>query len=72
MWEQKFLTEGAMVPATLGSLGLGGRAPAHLSVDGLDLLQGGQHEDCRLAHSRLGLAQDIHAQDGLGNTLMLD
>lgn len=49
-----------------------GRAPTHLSADWLNLLQGGQHEDRRLAHPRLGLAQDVHAQDGLRNTLVLD
>lgn len=48
--------------------------PAHtyLAIDGLDLLQGGQHKHSCLAHPRLGLAQDIHTQNGLGNTLMLD
>lgn len=61
-----------MVPAASGNPDLGGRAPTHLSIDGLNLLQGGQHEDCCLAHPRLGLAQDVHAQDGLGNTLVLD
>lgn len=44
----------------------------HLSVNRLNLLQSSQHKDGRLAHPRLGLAQDVHAQDGLGNTLMLD
>ena len=58
--------------ATSGRLGLGGRAPTHLSIDGLDLLQSGQYEDRCLAHSRLGLAQDVHAQDGLGDTLVLN
>lgn len=43
-----------MVPTC--SLGLGGRVPTHLSIDGLNLLQGGQHKDRCLAHSRLGLA----------------
>lgn len=48
-----------------------GRGDTHLAVDWLNLLQGGQHEDRRLAHPGLGLAQDVHAQDGLGDALML-
>lgn len=44
----------------------------HLSIDRLDLLQGGQHKHRCLAHPRLGLAQDVHAQDGLGNALVLN
>lgn len=48
------------------------RAHIYLAIDGLDLLQGGQHKHSCLAHPRFGLAQDIHTQNGLGNTLMLD
>ena len=36
-----------------------------LTVHGLDLLQGGQHEHSGLAHTRLGLAQHVHAQHSL-------
>lgn len=54
------------------NLGPTGRGPTHLSINWLNLLQGGQYEDRSLAHPRLGLAQDVHAQDGLGNTLVLD
>ena len=43
----------------------------NLSVLRLDLLQGGQHEDGRLAHPGLGLAQDVHAEHGLRDALML-
>merc|ERR1719237_716083 len=42
-----------------------------LSVLRLDLLQGGQHEDGRLAHPGLGLAQDVHAEHGLRDALVL-
>ena len=42
-----------------------------LSVLRLDLLQGGQHEDGGLAHPGLGLAQDVHAEHGLRDALML-
>lgn len=43
----------------------------YLSVYGLDLLQRGQNKDCRLPHTRFSLAEDVHAQDGLGDTLVL-
>ena len=43
-----------------------------LAVDHLDLLERGQHEDGSLAHAGLGLAQDVHAQDSLGDALVLD
>lgn len=44
----------------------------HLAVDGFDLLKRGEDEDGRLSHSRLGLAEDIHAEDRLGDTLLLN
>ena len=44
----------------------------HLAVDRLQLLQRGQHEDGSLAHSRLCLAQDVHAEDSLRDALVLD
>lgn len=43
-----------------------------LSINGFNLLQGGQHKHSRLAHTRLGLTQDVHAQDSLWDALMLD
>jgi len=43
-----------------------------LAGDGLDLLERSEDEDGSLTHTRLGLAQNIHAQDGLGDTLLLD
>lgn len=43
----------------------------NLSVNGFDLLQGGQHKHSRLAHTRFGLAQDVHAQDSLWDAFML-
>ena len=42
-----------------------------LPVLRLDLLQRGQHEDRRLAHTGLGLAQDVHAEHGLRDALVL-
>jgi hypothetical protein len=38
---------------------------------GLDLLQHAEHEDGCLAHAGLGLAQHVHAQDRLGDALVL-
>ena len=43
----------------------------YLSINGLNLLQGGEHEHSCLAHTGLCLAQDVHAQDGLGDALVL-
>ena len=43
----------------------------HFFVYRLKLLEDGQHEDGSLSHARLGLADDIHAKDGLGYALML-
>lgn len=37
----------------------------YLSRLGVELVKGGQHEHSGLAHPRLGLANDIHAQNGL-------
>jgi len=34
-------------------------------------VQGGEDEDGRLAHARLGLAEDVHAEDGLRDALVL-
>ncbi len=44
----------------------------YLSVNGFQLLQGGQNEDRGLAHAGLGLAEDVHAQNGLRNALVLN
>jgi len=44
---------------------------AHLAVHRLELLQDGEDKDRGLAHARLGLAEDVHAQDGLRDALML-
>ena len=45
-------------------------------TDGLlldvELVERREHKDSRLAHARLGLAQDVHTQDGLRNALVLD
>ena len=43
-----------------------------LSIHGLNLLEGGNHEDGRLAHAALGLTDDIHSKDGLGDALVLN
>lgn len=49
------------------------RLHAVVLVAGLDveLLQHRQHEDRRLAHARLGLAQNVVAENRLGNALVL-
>jgi len=39
---------------------------------GVELVQSGQDEDGRLTHTGLGLANDVHAEDGLGDALVLD
>lgn len=43
----------------------------NLAVDGLQLVQRGEHEHGRLAHARLGLADHVHAQHGLRDALLL-
>lgn len=43
-----------------------------LAVDGLDLLKGRQHENGRLTGTGLGLADDVTANEGLGNACLLD
>jgi len=37
-----------------------------------ELVEGGKDKDSSLSHSRLGLADHVHAEDGLGNALVLD
>mmetsp|Transcript_5810 Transcript_5810/g.12664 ORF Transcript_5810/g.12664 Transcript_5810/m.12664 type:complete len:340 (+) Transcript_5810:682-1701(+) len=44
---------------------------ANLRLLGLELMQAGEHEDGRLTHSRLGLAEDVHAEDRLRDALVL-
>jgi hypothetical protein len=44
---------------------------AHLLLLGLELVQRREHKDGGLAHARLGLAQDVHAEDGLRDALVL-
>jgi hypothetical protein len=43
-----------------------------LAVDGLDLLEGGEHEDRSLTETRLGLANDIATEKGLRDGFLLD
>lgn len=43
-----------------------------LSINWFNLLQRGQHKHGSLAHTRFGLAQDVHAQDSLWDAFMLD
>jgi len=38
---------------------------------GVQLMQSGQNEDGRLTHTGLGLTDDVHAEDGLGDALVL-
>lgn len=49
-----------------------GPAPGPNPRDQRNLLQRGQHEHRPLAHAGLGLAQDVHTQDALGDALVLD
>ena len=37
----------------------------YLSINWLDLLESGEHEDSSFPHPRLGLAENVHAQDSL-------
>lgn len=43
-----------------------------LTRDSLDLLERGEDKDGSLTHTRLSLAENIHSEDGLGDTLLLD
>lgn len=70
-WEQDSSTQSPTPPQSPGPA-QSPAACAHLSADQLHLLQRGQHEHCHLAHAGLGLAQDVHTQDGLGDVLVLD
>lgn len=43
-----------------------------LASDWLDLLEGGENEDCGLTETRFGLAEDVGTQDGLRDAYLLD
>merc|ERR1719507_2643923 len=43
-----------------------------LSINRLNLLESCKDKDCSLAHARLGLGKDVHAQHSLRDTLVLD
>lgn len=43
-----------------------------LAGDGLDLLEGGEDEDRGLSETRLGLADDVTTEKGLGDTCLLN
>ena len=45
---------------------------AHLRLLRLQLVQAREHEDGRLPHPRLCLAEHVHAEDGLRDALVLD
>ena len=47
------------------------REDGDLAVDGLELVERREDEDGRLAHAALGLADDVHAEHGLGDALVL-
>ena len=47
------------------------RTGGALLVLGLEEVEGGEDEDGRLAHARLGLADDVHAQQRLRDALVL-
>lgn len=42
-----------------------------LSINRFKLLEGGDDKDSGFAHARLGLADNVHAEDGLRNALVL-
>ncbi len=42
-----------------------------LTVDGLQLLQSGNHEHSRLTHTTLSLADDIHPENSLRDAFIL-
>lgn len=44
----------------------------HFPSDWCELVQCGEHEDRSFSHAGFGLADDIEAEDGLGDALMLD
>lgn len=44
----------------------------YLAGDSLDLLERSENKDGSLTHTRLSLAENIHAEDGLGDALLLD
>lgn len=44
----------------------------YLAIDGLDLLESGEHENGGLSETRLGLADDITTKKSLRNTGLLD
>jgi hypothetical protein len=43
-----------------------------LIVGGFELLEGGENEHGRLSHTTLGLAENVHAQNGLWNAFVLN
>ena len=47
------------------------REHGDLAVYGLELVERREDEDGRLAHAALGLADDVHAEHGLGDALVL-
>jgi hypothetical protein len=44
---------------------------AHLARHRIELLKHGNDEDCRLTHTGLGLAQDIHTKNRLRDAFVL-
>lgn len=44
----------------------------YLSIDRVKLLQGSQYKDSRFTHTRFSLTQDVHSEDGLRYTFMLN
>ena len=64
---------GVLVADLVGKLsGVAQHKHRDFAVDGLDLLEGGKHENGRLTHTGLGLADNVHAEDGLWDTFLLD
>lgn len=64
---------GVLVANLVGELsGVAENKDGDFAIDGLDLLESGKDEDSGLTHTGLGLADDVHAENGLWNAFLLD
>ena len=62
------LTEAKMAPCSDLSPGMTHDQHTDLTIHRLQLLESGNDKDSSLPHATLGLADNIHAQDSLGDT----
>lgn len=68
-----FGKSGVLVADLVGKLsGVAENKNRDLAIDGLDLLKSGKDKDGGLTHTGLGLADDVHAKDRLGDAFLLD